>query len=84
MVVLVLTLACGSSESGNEPLKRQANIPTPDRSQVLIIDDQTSAGPADVEAISAYQQGYVHMRTAAWLSALAEMDRHIGTAPIKH
>ena len=77
----MVTLACGAGEPGNEAIGRQAPIPTPDRAQVLIIDDETPAGLTDANAISAYQQGYAHMRAAAWFSAIAAFDEAISIQP---
>ena len=81
MVMLVLTLACGAEGPSNETLPRQDPIPTPDRSQVQVIDDETPAGLTDADAISAYQQGYAHMRAAAWFSAIAAYDEAIRIEP---
>ena len=81
MVMLVLTLACGAGEPGNETLGRQDPIPTPDRSQVQIIDADPPAGLTDADAINAYQQGYAHMRAAAWFSAIAAYDEAIRIQP---
>ena len=69
--MLVLTLACGAGRPDNETLGRQDPIPTTDRSQVQVIDDETPAGLTGADAISAYQQGYAYMRAAAWFSAIA-------------
>ena len=74
MVMLVLTLACGGGRPSNETLGRQDPIPTPDRLQVLVIDDEVPADLSDADAINAYQQGYAHTRAAAWFSAIAAYD----------
>ncbi len=79
--MLVLTLACGAGGPSNETLGRQDPIPTRDRSQVQIIDDQAPAGLTDADAISAYQQGYAHMRGAAWFAAIAAYDEAIRIEP---
>ncbi len=81
MAMLVLTLACGAGGPGDATLGRQDAIPTPDRSQVQVIDDETPAGLTDADAISAYQQGYAHMRAAAWFSAIAAYDEAIRIQP---
>ena len=54
-----------------ETLVRQDYIPTPDRSQVQVIDRERPAGLTDSAASAAYQQGYTHMREEAWFSAHA-------------
>ena len=74
MAMLMLALACGAGEPDPETLSGQDPIPTPDRSQVQIIDDETPAGLTDADAINAYQQGYAHMHAAAWFSAIAAYD----------
>ena len=79
--MLGLTLACGAGGPANQTLGRQDPIPTPDRSQVQVIDDETPAGLNDADAISAYQQGYAHMRAAAWFSAIAAYDEAIRIQP---
>ena len=81
MVMLVSTLACGTGGPGDETLDRQDPIPTPDRSQVQVIDDETPARLTDADAISAYQQSYAHMRAAAWFSAIAAYDEAIRIQP---
>ena len=78
---LLLALACtGSSPKGQTSEPRDL-FPTPDRSQVQIIDDDVPAGLTDADAISAYQQGYAHMRAAAWFSAIAAYDETIRIQP---
>ena len=81
MVMLVLTLVCGAGGPDNEPLGRQDPIPTRDRSQVQVIDKEVLTGLTDADAISAYQQGYAHMRAAAWFSAIAAYDEAIRIQP---
>ena len=65
MVTLLLVLACGTGEPGEETLGRQDHIPTPDRSQVQVIDRELPAGLTDLAARVAYNQGYSHMRETA-------------------
>ena len=81
MAMLVLVLACSAGRPGSETLGRQDHIPTPDRSQVQIIDDQAPAGLTDADAISAYQQGYAHMREGTWFAAIAAYDEAIRIEP---
>ena len=81
LLTLALILACGPRVPSDETLSRQDHIPTPDRSQVQIIDADLPAGLTDTDAISAYQQGYAHMRTAAWFSAIAAYDEAIRIQP---
>ena len=56
-------------------------MPTPDRSQVQIIDDEPPEGLTDPAAIDAYQQGYSHMRDAAWFATIAAYDEAIRIQP---
>ena len=65
MVTLVLALACGTGAPSDETMAKQDYIPTPDRSQVLIIDRELPAGLTDPAASAAYSQGYSHMLDAA-------------------
>lgn len=81
MLMLVLTLACSAGGPGNETLSRQDPIPTPDRSRIQVIDDETPVGLTDADAISAYRQGYAHMRAAAWFSTIAAYDEAIRIQP---
>ena len=81
LVTLVIALSCGTGTPSAEPLRPQDHIPTPDRSQVQIIDDEVPDGLTDADAISAYGQGYGHMREAAWFSAIAAYDEAIGIQP---
>ena len=73
----MVTLACCAGGPSNETLGKQDPIPTPDRSQVQVIDDEAPAGLTYADAISAYQQGYAHMRAAAWFSAITAYDETI-------
>ena len=50
-------------------------------SQVQIINEELPAGLTDPDAISAYQQGYAHMRNAAWFAAIAAYDEAIRIEP---
>ena len=81
LMTLALALACGAEVPNEETLSRQDHIPTPNRSQVQIIDDEPPAGLNDADAISAYQQGYAHMREAAWFAAIAAYDEAIRIEP---
>ena len=53
-VMLVLALACAAGAPSDETLGKQDNIPTPDRSQVQIIDRELPAGLTDPTAAAAY------------------------------
>ena len=77
MVTLVLALACGSGVPSDETLSRQDHIPTPDRSQVQIIDRDLPADLTDPAASAAYDQGYSHTLDAAWFAAIAAYDEAI-------
>ena len=81
MVTLVLALAYDAGAPSDETLDRQDYIPTPDRSQVLIIDRELPAGLTDPAASAAYDQGYSHMREAAWFAAIAAYDEAIRIQP---
>ena len=81
MVTLVLALACSAGAPNDETLSRQDYIPTPDRSQVVIIDRELPAGLTDTTASAVYDQGYSHMRDAAWFAAIAAYDEAIRIQP---
>ena len=63
-MTLLLALACSAGAPSDKTLGRQEYIPTPDRSQVVIIDRGLPDGLADPAAGTAYEQGYSHMREA--------------------
>ena len=81
MVLLVLALACGTGAPSDETLGRQDHIPTPDRSQIQVIDQELPEGLTDPAASAAYDQGYSHMREASWLAAIAAYDEAIRLQP---
>ena len=81
MATLVLALACSAGAPSDETLGRQDNIPTPDRSRAQIIDREPPTGLTDPTARAAYEQGYSHMREAAWFSAIAAYDEAIRIQP---
>ena len=81
MATLVLALACSAGEPSDEMLSRQDHFPTPDRSRVQIIDRDFPAGLTDPAASAAYDQGYSHMREAAWFAAIAAYDQAIRIQP---
>ena len=81
MMTLVLALACGAGPPSDETIDGQDQLPTPDRSRVQVIDPELPNGLTDPEAASAYQQGYMHMREAAWFSAIAAYDEAILIQP---
>ena len=81
MVMLAVALACSAGAPSDETLKTQDNIPTPDRSQVQIIDRELPAGLTDPAASAAYDQGYLHMLDAAWFAAIAAYDEAIRIQP---
>ena len=80
-VTLLLALACTGRTPSDETLGRQDCIPTPDRSQVVIIDRGLPDGLTDPAASTAYSQGYSHMLDAAWFSAIAAYDEAIRIQP---
>ena len=65
IVALATTMACSAFTAGEDANDQQVPLPTPDRSQVQIIDREPPHGLTDPAAVSAYQQGYAHMRAAA-------------------
>ncbi len=81
MVPPVLALACGTGAPSDETLGRQDHIPTPDRSQIQVIDRELPAGLTDPAASAAYDQGYSHMREASWFAAIAAYDEAIRLQP---
>ena len=52
----------------------QVYFPTPNRSEVVVIDWESPQNLPNREAIAAYQQGYSHMLNARWSSATAAFD----------
>ena len=78
---LLVRLACSASLPSKQASDPRDHFPTPDRSRVQAIDDEVPAGLTDADAISAYQQGYTHMREAAWFSAIAAYDEAIRIEP---
>ena len=80
-VTLSLALACNSATPSDETLGGQDNIPTPDRSQIQIIDRELPAALTDPAANSAFDQGYRHVVDAAWFAAIAAYDEAIRIQP---
>ncbi len=81
VAALLMALACSVNPTSEQASSQGGHIPTPDRSRIQIIDDEVPAGLTDADAISAYQQGYAHMRDAAWFSAIAAYDEAIRIEP---
>ena len=81
MATLLLVLACTAETPSEQTLSRQEYIPTPDRSQVVIIDRGLPDGLTDPAASAAYVQGYSHMLDAARFSAIAAYDEAIRIQP---
>ena len=81
IVMLAMALACSAGAPSDETLGRQDYIPTPDRSQVVIIDQGFPNGLTDPAGSAAYVQGYSHMLDAAWFSAIAAYDETIRIQP---
>ena len=78
---LVATIACTAFTAREGDNDRQIQLPTHDRSHVQIIDPDTPTGLTDPAAVSAYQQGYAHMRASAWFSAIASYDEAVRLQP---
>ena len=81
VVTLVFALACSAGAPSDETPGGQDYIPTPDRSQVVIIDRGLPDGLTDPAASAAYQQGYSHMLDATWFAAIAAYDEAIRIQP---
>ena len=81
IVALATVLACWAEAPHDETRHQSVLLPTPDRSQVMIIDQEAPSGLTDQEALSAYLQGYSHMRDAAWSAAIAAYDEAIRIQP---
>ena len=77
MATLVLVLAYGTGAPSDEALSRRDYIPTPERSQIQVIDREPPAGLTDPTASAAYDQGYSHTFDAAWFAAIAAYDEAI-------
>ena len=81
IATLVFALAYGSGVPSDETLGRQDYIPTADRSQVLIVDQELPDGLTDPAESAAHDQGYSHMLDAAWFAAIAAYDEAIRIQP---
>ena len=80
IIALAISMAC-SAFTARDDRDQQVQLPTPDRSQVQIIDPEPPAGLTDPAAVSAYQQGYTHMRAETWFSAIAAYDEAVRVQP---
>ncbi len=81
VIVLATALACRAGTPSDETPHQANLLPTPDRSRVQIIDREMPPGLTDPAATAAYQQGYAHMRDAAWFAAIAAYDEAIRIQP---
>ena len=79
--MLVMVLACNARSPVGDPASRLNLIPTPDWSRAQIIDRELPAGLTDPAASAAYDQGYSHMRDAAWFAAIAAYEEAIRIQP---
>ena len=57
------------------------HLPTPDRSQVKVIDDDIPAGLTDEDVIAAFRQGYDHMLANQWFAAVAAYNEAVRLQP---
>ena len=80
IVTLATAMACSAFTAG-EDNNQQVQLPTPDRSQIQVIDPEPPHGLTDPAAVRAYQQGYSHMREATWFAAIAAYDEAIRIQP---
>ena len=80
-IPLASMLAFGPEPFANGNVDLRKHIPTPDRSQVQVIDRELPTGLTDTAASDEYDQGYIHMREAAWFSAIAAYDEAIRIQP---
>ena len=78
---LALMTACGVENAGGVAQPGGDYLPTPDQSQIQIIDQELPDGITDAPASAAYEQGYLHMREAAWCSEIAAYDEAIRIQP---
>ncbi len=81
IIALATVLACQAGVPQDDTLHREPLLPTPARSEVLIVDEAAPYGLTDPEAASAYRQGYLHMRDAAWFAAISSFDEAIRIQP---
>ena len=81
IIALATVLACRAGAPHDETRNQFDLLPTPDRSQVMIIDQEAPSGLTDPEAVSAYRQGYSHTRDAAWFAAIVSFDEAIRIQP---
>ena len=80
-IILALSMACTGGTPSGGTHRVQDNTPTPDRSQVQIIDRELPAGLTDPAASAVYDQGYNHMLATAWFAAIAAYDEAIQIQP---
>ena len=80
VIVLTISTACSGGATTNDD-KTGTHLPTPDRSQLQIIDSEPPAGLTDLAAVSAYRDGYAHMKASAWWAAIAAYDEAIRIQP---
>ena len=81
IAALATVVACQSGVPQDGTRNHEHLLPTPARSEVLIIDEATPSELTDPEAASAYRQGYSHMRDAAWFAAVASFGEAIRIQP---
>ena len=81
IITLATVLACQTRAPQDDTSHPATLLPTPDRSQVLIIDEEAPSRLTDPEAVSAYRQGYAHMRDATWFATIAAYDEAIEIQP---
>ena len=80
MIALATSMGC-SDLTARDAHDRRVKFPTPDRSSIQIIDPEPPTGLTHPAAVKAYQQGYAHMRAAAWFSAIAAYDEAVRLQP---
>ena len=81
ITALATALARPPANPHDETLDQANLLPTSNRSQVMVIDQEARSGLTDPEALTAYRQGYAHMRDAAWFAAIAAYDEAIRIQP---
>ena len=76
-----MTFACTANNPVDDVQSRRDQIPTPDRTQVIVLGKEAPPRLIVPEAIAAHEQGYAHVRASEWFAAVAAFDEAIRLQP---
>ena len=79
--IMVSASACNFDVPQSTEPGSITRLPTPDTSEVVVIEDQIPADLADPDAVSAFQTGYNEMLARRWYSAIAAYDKAVRLEP---